>query len=1192
MFEASSLSRADLRDWFLVRAENGGVPGEQNGIRSTSNQSMMLVDSDGKESTLYFAESFIGLFATYEGLEAETHYRIVVSYVTPPEEPRVQSLLVNDIEIHGPLRLPTDRVEEFIFDLPAGISRDGKLRVEFVPQKLPEIAGDTEKVGDPPVIHRFELWASVPAPEVLLDAATGPGRTIIVRALELPFMKPILGISASVRFSDREEWALESDGFGNFLVSIPDRHSEEALGDSFVISAEIDGEVVSCTGELDPAFFSSWPLLIPAPDLESKDGQVSYLDSGWEFGVARQAGGPVDSWHEIQVPGQWFQQGFEVPRDALGAYRRKLESSHIGPFEKQFLEFGAVYSRAWVYLEKELICEHEGGFTPFQVEISGVATPGQYIYVYVDCRSVSDKVSAASDYAAHELGGITRDVKIISGPSNLISRFHVEASYHGEGVGKARIFGHIQDGDRSGGQMLDFNLTADDGSLLASFSVLCDGPQFDEEIEIQGVAPWTAETPNLYKINGVLRGSDYAVTRSIGFRSIGVDGSALTVNGSPIRLRGVERHEQHPLLGRRTDLEMWQKDVALMKECNVNNVFTCHYPHPPGFLDLCDREGLWVIDESPTVWVDSLTADSEAEFLNLVRPILEMIERDRSRPSVVVWMLADECSWGRNFWRLVTWLRFQKLQAPLMFSFDTGGDSSLDVASRHYPPAQFEDRLRGVERPVTFDQHTHVNCYNRREIETDPELRDWWGRPMKEMWEAIRVDSRLLGSQVWAWSDDEFHLSSNRVVGYGEWGIVDAWRRRKPEWWNLKMAYCPIRIDTTLVERSDQGVFTFDIENDFDFVSLEEVNFHWQNSNRMGILTFPVPPRSRETVALKIPEYDSTAPVLLSAMGRTGELIGAWEIHEVSQPIPFIPEGGPVVHVSERRAHVFAPNLPEYDGERVRIGPVDWLFDTESGQLKSATLNRHSVIFEGPTLAMIPGHWTQHVGPHHRRGIHALNSLCSNQVLKSVDWDQSGLRMTSQIEYTEALLDLSMSVSDEGGLLVSYRATAKSDVEPRQVGLVFSLPPEFQTISWERESALWSYYPEDHIGRKRGVAAAHPVASRMALSHVPIEPEASWEQQHHYLGSADFRSTKRDILWAQMSDGTGASLLLTKHESSVLHVRAWDSGSHISLLAACHASGGSEPLLARADQHMGSRRFLKAGEAFTGSFRLSIGKSV
>lgn len=1180
----------NFSDWFLVRADKGGVPGEQNGIRSTSNQVAFIRGSGGAEEVVPFAESFIGLYIVYEGLDPDASYRVVARYITLADEPRVQRLLANGVEIHGPMRLSSDSLEELVLNLPEGIASSGSIRFECVPEQLPEIAGETEKVADPPVIQSIELWSDRQAGRYVLDVATAPGRTVLVRVLEIPFMKPVREYLASVQATGDRVWDIAVDVFGNGVVSLASFNSPNALGDSFEVSVSVGGEALRSRGVLDEAFFSSWPLLVPPPTEESADGSMWVLEKGWEFGVADSPGGRVSTWSPIEVPGQWFQQGFEVPSGQLGVYRVDVKKQVPQVDQRVFLEFGAVYSHAWVYLDETLVGEHEGGFTPFQLEVSDHLGGSSKLFIFVDCRSVTDKVSAASDYAAHELGGITRETRLISGPSTMFSRFHVEASFRADGVGEARVFGAFFPSTPGEHRVFDFEIVDAAGAVVARAEIVAEGEIFDRLLELRTISPWTAETPVLYSARASMRGFNYSVSRSIGFRSIEIVGDSLQVNGSPIRLRGVERHEQHPLFGRRTDPATWALDVALMKGCNVNNVFTCHYPHPEGFLDVCDREGLWVIDESPTVWVDSRTADSRDEFVSLATPILEMIERDRSRPSVVVWMLADECSWGRNFWRLVTWLRHERLLAPLMFSFDTGGDSSLDVASRHYPPADFAERLSGVERPVTFDQHTHVNCYNRREVETDPEVRDWWGRPMKQMWEAMRSDSRLLGSQVWAWSDDEFHLSSNTVVGYGEWGIVDAWRRTKPEWWNLKMAYCPVRLDETTILEVSPGLFRVGIENDFDFIGLDQIKIGWSIGNRSGLVECNLPARTQGIIEFEArhqPEEDE--PLVLRATHNDGRLIGAWTIRDVPQSVPhFAVEGGPVF-VSERRAHVFAPNLPEYDAERVRVGPVDWLFDTESALLKSVTFNRHSVIHEGPMLSIVPAHWTQHVGPHHRRGIIPLSPMCTNPALRSFHWDGGKRRMRAEIDFKEASLVLEMVVNANGELSVSYVATAQISVEPRQLGMVFTLPRDYQEIGWERAKTLWSAYPENHIARRRGAALAHPYPRMRPTSTAPVVPSESWELDDHPLGCADFRSTKRDLAWFRVRDATGASLVVTKHPDSDLHARAWDAGTHVALLIAAHSSGGSEPLLARADQHMGSRMHLRPGDEVSGAFSLKVG---
>src|SRR5690606_19121702 len=163
-------------------------------------------------------------------------------------------------------------------------------------------------------------------------------------------------------------------------------------------------------------------------------------------------------------------------------------------------------------------------------------------------------------------------------------------------------------------------------------------------LPVKAPAPWTAETPNLYDLRVEVR-RDGAVVHAwedrIGFREVTIDGAVFKLNGQPIKLRGVARHDEHPDVGRATRREHWLEDIRLMKAANINAVRTAHYPPAEGFIRLCDELGLYVIEEVPFGFGGDRMGDpsyAEGAYLRMH----ETVSRDRNRPSVIVWSLGNE----------------------------------------------------------------------------------------------------------------------------------------------------------------------------------------------------------------------------------------------------------------------------------------------------------------------------------------------------------------------------------------------------------------------------------------------------------------------------------------------------------------------------------------------------------------------
>lgn len=1190
----ATLTDEDLAGWHVVRIDEGGVPGRQPNIRSTSNQRFAEHEFDAQELDRRVAESFIGLSTSYWQLDPDAAYRVRVTYGTPAREPRIQSLHAGGSLVHPPLRLPVGHVESFVFDLPAQPSADGRLSLTFVAHELPELAGQTEKVADPPIVNRVELFADSTPADLMVDAATVLDGSIAVAVREVPDLSPVSGVVVTVTYPDGSEQSGTTDASGDVIIVSRAQARLAPIGSTIAVRAQSGERMIASTVTVDEAFSATWPVLTLPTHAGDGAASIHLLDGAWNFTPRWSRDVSPAQWQGIQVPGQWFQQGFDVLPGDTGAYSHSFDYRR-GEARRAVLRFGAVYSHCEVWLNGAKLGEHEGGFTPFQFDVTDIIAERNELLLVVRSDSISDEVSAASDYAAHALGGITRSVAILDVPSRHLERLHIDTTYR-DGVGTARIFGTLAGVSADDHALLSVSIHGPSGDEIERATVEVSGgqPRFSTVISIANVLPWTAETPTLYRVVAALDGESEHVERRFGFRSVAVIGHELTVNDRPIRLRGVERHEQDPVRGRSTLPELWQRDVELMKGANINNVFTCHYPHAEGFLDLCDERGLWVIDESPTVWVDAQNADDPATFLALSRPILEMIERDWSRPGVVVWMLGDECVWGRNFWRLVLWLRNEGLHAPLMFSFDIGGASSLDIASRHYPPLEFGSVIEGVEQPVTFDQFAHLNCYNRREVLTDPEMRDWWGSSLQDYWVRMEADPRILGGQIWAWSDDEFHLDDSRMIGYGTWGVVDAWRRPKPEWWNVKMVYAPVRIGDVEVRAGDVAPIVVPLNNRYDFLDLESVELKWSTPRESGSIRPSGAARtdSFATINLRAP-LAAGEKLALEVVDASGHLVTAATVM-AGDPGPILDDaaifdvGGEVRVVDEHRAHIFAPNMPEFDAFRVYVGDQEWMLDRESGLLRAGRLARRSIVDGGPELMLLPGTHTQHVGPHHRHGILPFTETCSGRRVRDVAWDALANSMTVAAEYDQADSVMTYTVLADGALEIEYSATVKHALEARQTGVVIDLPDRFTTLRWSRDT-FWRAYPANHIGRARGRALASP-DTQVALdgSGRAMPPAQAWEDDQMSLGSADFRSTRRDVHWASLTDHTGAGLWVEPREQT--QIRAWVSGDHVRLLVASHTSGGSEPLMARAGQQDHTRKWLSEGDVVQGSVRLRLGR--
>lgn len=287
------------------------------------------------------------------------------------------------------------------------------------------------------------------------------------------------------------------------------------------------------------------------------------------------------------------------------------------------------------------------------------------------------------------LSGIFRDVTLLARPVGGIDDFTVTAGYDAtSGRGTLRV-------------------DADVPARVTVPELAIDVPS-GEDVVVEGVEPWSAEQPRLYE--GTLATAAERVPLRIGFRTVAIVDGVLSVNGARVLFRGVNRHEFHPDTGRTVDEGLMRRDIVMMKQHNINAVRTSHYPPHPRFLELCDEYGLWVIDECdfethgffPFKWqpISVNPTDDDRWRPALVQRMARMVERDKNRPSVIVWSLGNECGPGRNLGAMAEWARHRDPTRVLHYERDWSC-LYVDLYSRMYASPQEVDAIgRRAEEPL------------------------------------------------------------------------------------------------------------------------------------------------------------------------------------------------------------------------------------------------------------------------------------------------------------------------------------------------------------------------------------------------------------------------------------------------------------------------------------------------------------
>lgn len=334
---------------------------------------------------------------------------------------------------------------------------------------------------------------------------------------------------------------------------------------------------------------------------------------------------------ELNVPGDWNSQREELLFYEGTVWYKKSFDYQRKPDTRVFVYFGAANYHAIVYLNGQKLGEHEGGFTPFNFEITRlVREKDNFLIVKVDNKRRRDAVPTVNtDWWNY--GGLTRRVMLVEVPQTFIRNYFIQLK---KGSLKA-VKGWVQ----LDGQHAEQTITVEipEANVKQTFNTNADGYaeiEFDAELQL-----WSPENPRLYDVT--IKSRTDSLHDSIGFRSIETKGSKILLNGKPIFLRGISIHEQAPKSKARAfSKKHAEKLLGWAKEMNCNFVRLAHYPHNEYMTRTADELGILVWSEIPVYW--TILWENEDTLNNALNQLTEMITRDKNRASVILWSMANE----------------------------------------------------------------------------------------------------------------------------------------------------------------------------------------------------------------------------------------------------------------------------------------------------------------------------------------------------------------------------------------------------------------------------------------------------------------------------------------------------------------------------------------------------------------------
>ena len=648
---------------------------------------------------------------------------------------------------------------------------------------------------------------------------------------------------------------------------------------------------------------------------------------------------------------------------------------------------------------------------------------------------------------------------------------------------------------------------------------------------------WDAEHPALYRLTVSISQDGEEIgsfSRMVGFRDIRIAGNRMIVNGRPVKLRGACRHDIHPTLGRTTTAELDSLDAVRFKESNMNFVRTSHYPPSEKFLEYCDRMGIYVECETSVCFVDTHrqknyapgnSQDDPVFAKRYLSPCQEMVKTFRSHPSVLFWSIGNESKYGANFQLCWDWIKATDSTRPVIFSYpgSVGKKAKIyDLLSMHYQDVEGDleqwgisvRRFQGGDLPVVFDEWAHPACYTYKTLQDDPNIREFWGLSLDKMWSGLFPTSGGLGGAIWGYIDETFALPGPRegraywkafahtakpenfrgnCVGYGEWGIVDVWRRPKPEFWATKKAYSPVKLLTTqLAEFTSGEPLVLAVYNRFDHTDLNEIKIRYTYDGKEKEIAAPsLAPHRKGKLIVPAEPWKAGDQCLIRFLTADGQLIDAelLTLGAVRIELPSRQHPGDGLQLTETADRLIL------QGDHFEIP-----FDKQTGLIAGAVSDGTVVIEQGPFLHL-------DINLNHLTGAE-VRKRADNFQTAPADWKKEQFTYEKKNDrvvvlltgyYREVKTDIRYSVFPDGRLEINYQTEGEPNGYLRESGLRFDLSSALDRLAWKRKG-YWSYYLPDALSGNEGDISCY--ATRQA-AYGQLPRQAWAEDTHNYYYWAD-----------------------------------------------------------------------------------------
>ncbi|KIQ16552.1 beta-galactosidase [Flavobacterium sp. MEB061] len=864
------------------------------------------------------------------------------------------------------------------------------------------------------------------------------------------------------------------------------------------------------------------------------------------------------SWDNFRIPASWDVNGYGYPvyvnttydfdylmapnppfvptkYNPTGVYRREITIDKSWEGKDIFLHIGTAKSNLTVWVNGVYVGYGEDGKLPSEFNLNKYVKTGKNSIVlqvmkwndgsYLECQDM------------WRMSGITRDSYLIARNKAHLKDYEIipdlDASYVN---GTLKISTNFSNLNAKDGYTLDVQLKDGDKIITSKvISALSEKQTFD--FAVNNPKKWSAEIPNLYQVSFLLKDKKgnviEVINQNVGFRKVEIKGGQLLVNGKAVYIKGVNRHEVDPVTGQTISRERMEEDIKLMKQFNINAVRMSHYPNDEYFYELCDKYGIYVVDEanieSHGMGYDiTKTLGNKPDWeLAHIQRMQRMIERDKNHTSVIIWSMGNEAGNGYNFYRGYLWIKNRDKSRPIQYERATAGawdgkdlkfewDSDI-IDPMYSSPNKMEEYILANPNP----SRPYIQC----------EYAHAMGNSMgnfKDYWDVIRKYPNFQGGFIWDMIDQSVYKTTEdgtRILAYGgDFGPKDVKSDnnfvnngvftvdRKPNPHALEMRNV---MQNILTSWEDKTTATIKVYNEFSFKDLSNVSLHWKlvldgKDDAMGTIdNLDIKPRETKTYQLPVnveqKEFQEAFIVVT---------------YHIKEEEPFLPKGFQIATDQLPLTGTWKNDIKIAGTGKISVekqanatvfksDKATITFDKKTGFITGYTFNNEPIIKEGYQLR--PNLWRapndNDFGANFQVNLKAWKDATENPVL--VNWVSSVTKdnkilvtATYNLPTVSSKIILNYEFNSNGELNVKEQLNIDKNKEipmlPR-FGMEMILPKDFSSITYYGKGPQENYIDRNYS------------------SQVGIYNQTVSEQYYPYIRPQE-TGNKTEVRWLELSN--------------------------------------------------------------------------